>query len=439
LVVLAALGVAACGDDDDAASNTPRPSGTGATTTGAATATGASQVGGSVDVLGIWGDTELTNFESMIAPWKSEQGAEVAFTGTRSITTDLNTRVDGGSPPDVAIPAETGLFNQYASEGKLKPLSDCPGLEEQVREDYPQSFVDLATVDGELYGFFMKADTKGTIFYNPELFTANNWEPLGDDANFDDLVALSDEIKNSGTVPPWSIGLEAGAGSGFPGTDFIQQVLLNEHGADTYDGIIDGSIPYTDPAMADSWQKFGQIALTEGYTSQGSAQGMIATNFNDATFVPFTDPPGAAMTYLGAFAEGILRGQFPDIEPATDFDFFTFPGGGATGGANIVYAFNTNPTVCSFLSYMASAEAQQIWVDLGGFTSVNTKIPVSSYPGPVAQKAADKLINAPSFRFDLDDAIGGATQQAIFTGITSFLQDPDSLDSILQNIESTRQ
>ncbi len=115
-----------------------------------------------------------------------------------------------------------------------------------------------------------------------------------------------------------------------------------------------------------------------------------------------------------------------------------FPGGAVTGGANIVYTFNMTPTVCSFLKHMASAEAQVIWVKAGGFTSVNKKVPTTDYPDAVAKKAAEQLLNAPSFRFDLDDSIGGATQQAIFTGVTSYLQDPNSLDTILQNIQSTR-
>ena len=106
----------------------------------------------------------------MVKPW----GGKVDFTGTRDITSLLTTRVEGGSPPDVAIPAEVGLFQQFAKEGKLKPLSDCPGLEDKIKAEYPQAFIDLGTVDGKLYGFFMKADSKATIFYNPKFFTTNN-------------------------------------------------------------------------------------------------------------------------------------------------------------------------------------------------------------------------------------------------------------------------
>src|SRR5690606_32829666 len=104
------------------------------------------------------------------------------------------------------------------------------------------------------------------------------WEPLTADSSFDDLLALSEQIAATG-LPPWSIGVEAAGDSGWPGTDWIQQILLNEAGAEVYDGIVDGSVPFTDPAMRSAWERFGEIALTEGWTVQGGAEGINATNF----------------------------------------------------------------------------------------------------------------------------------------------------------------
>src|SRR6185437_13337727 len=96
-----------------------------------------------------------------------------------------------------------------------------------------------------------------------------------------------------------------------------------------------------------------------------------ATNFQDSAYPPFTDTPKAGMVYLGSFASGFIQTQFPNDKAGTDYDFMTWPGGKITGSANIVYAFKANPTVCSYLKYLASAQAQSIWVKAGGFTSVN--------------------------------------------------------------------
>ena len=144
------------------------------------------------------------------------------------------------------------------------------------------------------------------------------------------------------------------------------------------------------------------------------------------------------MVYLGGFASGFITDQFPDAVAGEDFDFFPFPGGGVTGGATIVYAFNDDETTCSFLNYVASAEAQRIWVDGGGFTSVNSQVSLDAYPNVVARAQAEQLAGAEVFRFDLDDAIGGALQLAFFDGVTQYLANPDDLDSILSGIEAAR-
>ncbi|MGE5597228.1 MAG: ABC transporter substrate-binding protein [Hyphomicrobiales bacterium] len=437
MALMVALVSAACGDDDDDDDDDGGTTGTTATTGSPSSGGGDETNLGDVDVLGIWGSEEVTNFEAMVKPWQDRTGGKMNFTGTRDITAQLTLRVEGNNPPDVAAPAEVGLFQQFAREGKIISLDQCEGLESIIKDSYPQAFQDLGTVDGKLYGFFMKADTKATIWYNPHVFQDKGVEPLDANASFDDLIDLSNKLKDGG-IAPWSMGVESAESSGWPGTDWIQQIILNEQGEETYDGLIDGSVKFTDPKVKQAWEDFGKIALTDGYVTQGGAAGINATNFQDSVFPPFQDPPGAAMTYLGGFASGFIADQFPNAKPVTDYDFFTFPGGKVTGGANIVYAFNNDPTTCSFLKWLAGAESQSIWVKAGGFTSVNKNVSLDDYPDEISKRQAQQLLEAESFRFDLDDAIGGGLQQAYFTGITQYLQNPGSLDSILQNIEAAR-
>ena len=410
----AGLALVGCGDDDE------------------------DDVLGTADVLGVWGGgDELARFEAMVRPWEARTGGRLAFTGTRDLTELLTTRVEGGNAPDIALPPELGTLRDFARAGRLVPLADLD-LEEAVRANYPEGFIDLGTVDGTLYAFAMKADTKGTIFYNSKLFADNGWQPLTANSSFSDLVALTEEIKATG-LTPWSMGVESGGASGWPGTDWVQELILGEPGgAAVNDGVIDGSIPFTDPRVKAAWEKFGQIALTDGNVVQGGAEGINATGFIDASFPPFQDPPTAAMFYLGGFAAGFIIGQFPDAVPGEDFDFFPFPGGGVAGGANLVYAFNDDETTRSLMQYLASAAAQQIWVNLGGFNSVHSAIDFSRYPDPVSRRLAESLLDAKAFRFDLDDTVGGGFQQAFWVGVTSYLANPGDLDSILESIEAAR-
>ena len=436
LGVLGALFLVSCGDDDDSEDDVPNTVPT-AGSPGAGRTPASNDQPGEVDVMGIWGGEELTNFEAMTKPWVG-RGGKVNFTGTRNITADLTLRVEGGNPPDVAIPAEIGLFEQFAKDGELISLDQCDGLQDLIESKYPQGFRDLATVDGKLYGFFMKADTKATVWYNPQVFETNDVDPLDAGADFDDLVQVSEKLKKAG-IAPWSIGVESAEASGWPGSDWIQQLILNgDDGEEVYDGLIDGTVKFTDPRVKEAWERFETMALTDGYTAQDGATGINATNFQDSVQPAFGPSPSAAMVMLGGFASGFITEQYPDAEAGEDYDFFTFPGGKVTGGANIVYAFNDDPATCSFLNYLASGDAQQIWVEAGGFTSVNEDVDVKAYPDEIARKQAEQLLDAETFRFDLDDAIGGALQTTYFAGITEFLSDPDSLDTILAQIEASR-
>jgi len=392
---------------------------------------------GDVTVLGIWDGEELASFEAMVAEYE-DAGGNVDFTGTRDITDELARQTAAGNPPDVAIPAEVGLFNEFARNGQIISLDQCDGLDRLVRDRYPQGFIDLGTVDGKLYGFFVKADTKGTIWYNPSVFAENDVEPLPNSATFDDLVELSQELIGRG-VTPWSIGVGSDATTGWPATDWIQQIILNgPDGESVYDGLIDGSVPFTDARVKAAFERFGEIVLGDGMTAQAGAPAIIATDFEDSVEPPFDEPPTAAMVFLGGFASGFITARYPDLVPVEDYDFFTFPGGAITGGANIVYAFNDEPATCSLLTYLASSAAQQVWVERGGFTSVNADVPLDAYGDAIDRKQAEQLLGANVFRFDLDDAIGGDLQQALFQGMVDFLTNPDDLDAILAEIEAAR-
>ncbi len=390
-----------------------------------------------VNVLGVWGGDELASFQAMVAPWENQTGLAMGFSGTRDLIAVLTTRIQAGNPPDVAILPNPGQMVELARDGELIALDSFLDMN-TIQQDYAQSWIDLGTVDGSLYGIFMKADSKSTVWYDPKVFQANNWTVPD---TWDEMIALSDTILASGEMAPWSVAVESGEASGWPATDWIEQILLNESGGEVFDQWVSHDIPWTDPAIKSAWEKFGVIVLTPGYVP-GGATAALATNFVDGSYLPFDDPPKAAMYYLGAFTQGFIAAQFPDLQPDEDYSFFPFPtitpeyAGAVTGGANVVVVFKDNAATRSFVEYLASPEAQQIWVDLGGFTAVNKRVSLDAYPDPLARRAAEQLTAATIFRFDADDSMPSAVQKAFWDGTLAYLQNPSELDDILAQIEA---
>jgi alpha-glucoside transport system substrate-binding protein len=260
------------------------------------------------------------------------------------------------------------------------------------------------------------------------------------------------------------MGVEDGTSGGWVGTDWIAQIFLSRYGGDAYDQWVNHEIPWTDPRIKDAWEMWGDIVYTEGYVP-GGAIAVLATNFRDASYWPFQNPPQAAMYYEGDFIEGFIKTQFPDLVAGQDYSFFPFPSiaptsssvpsispslspavsppasptaqQAVTGGADLVTACKDTQVVRSFVSYLMTPQAQTIWVERGGFTSVNTAVDLSAYPNELARKSAQELLNASSLRFGAGDLMPSAVQTAWWSGILQYLQDRSALDSILQNIENT--
>src|SRR5881394_2426553 len=84
----------------------------------------AQNVSGSVSVTGIWVGEEQKSFQAVIDDFKSRfPDVKVTYsTAGNNLPTVLTTAVQGGSPPDVAIPAQPGLVNTFVRQHKLKPL-----------------------------------------------------------------------------------------------------------------------------------------------------------------------------------------------------------------------------------------------------------------------------------------------------------------------------
>ncbi|HUF54832.1 MAG TPA: extracellular solute-binding protein [Dehalococcoidia bacterium] len=438
LAILSLAAFAACGDDDDDddGGETTAP---GETDDGEPTDDGGGGDIGSVDVIGLWGAEEEDNLRALVAPWEDETGGSLSYTGTRDDVETVRTRVEGGDPPDVYFPASLGFFRELQADGELMPLSSCANLDLAELESMYGASLDDFTIDGEVYGFLFKSGMKGTVWYSPTAFSDANYEVP---ETYDELIALSDQIVSDGGTP-WSVAEFANGGTGFPGSDFIQQFLIKEFGPEVYDQVASGEIPYTDDRVKSAWEKYGEIVLTDGYVVGGPTQA-LATTFSEGSLPLFEDPPGAYMHYLGAFNSGFITDTslgFPEgLVAGEDFDFFRFPtidsefAGAVTGDGNMAVIFNNDETTCSFLEHVASPEAQEIWVGAGGFLSVNNQVPTSAYPNEIDQRVAEVLGSTDAiFRFDLDDAQGSAPQVAVFAGVQEYIQGGD-LDDILSQI-----
>jgi alpha-glucoside transport system substrate-binding protein len=84
------------------------------------------------------------------------------------------------------------------------------------------------------------------------------------------MIALSDKIAADGATP-WSIAMGSGDATGWPGTDWVEDIMLRTVGTEVYDQWVNHEIPWTDPRVKKAWEIFGQIGLNEKYVFGGAS------------------------------------------------------------------------------------------------------------------------------------------------------------------------
>jgi alpha-glucoside transport system substrate-binding protein len=426
--LLAAVAIAAAACSTPGTTTAPTSAATpppaGSSEPGASPSAGG-QIGGVVTVIGTWGGSEAESFEAMIKPFEDSTGVDVQFTGTRDINTVLSTGVASGILPDVAGLPGPGQLVEWAKAGAIKPLDDVLDTA-TYKADTAPALVELGTVDGKISGIFIKAAVKGLIWYNPKVYTG------GEPASWDALTGTSPAPASN----LWCIGLESGAASGWPGTDWIEDFVLRQAGPDVYDAWVAGTQKWTSPEIKAAFEAFGAVAAA----SYGGSNAILTTNFGDGGNQLFTDPPGCLFHHQASFITDFFKNQGGAADG--DYDFFRMPDinpsfqGATTGAGDLFGMFNDTPQARALMAYLVTPEAQSIWVERGGALSANTK--VTAYPDDISKRSAEILANAGVFRFDGSDLMPVAMNDAFWKAILDYVKDPSQLDSILANLDTVQ-
>jgi len=389
--------------------------------------------GGAVTVLGVWGGDEFESFSAAVAPFTEKTGIGMAFETTKEQSTVLVTRFKAGNPPDIAILPQPGLLVDMAKMGALVPIDTFMDMD-QLKKDYTQSWIDLGSYDGKLYGVWVKGALKSLVWYSPKAFAAKGYEVP---TTWDEMIALSDQIVADGGTP-WCVGLESGSASGWPGTDWIEDIMLRTAGPKVYDQWVNHEIPWTDPAVKKAWELFGQIVLNPQYC-WGGPNGVMTTGFGDSPTPLFDNPPGCYMHRQASF----ITSFFPEGVTSDDYSVFPFPpidpqwGTPALGAGDVAVMLRDTPQARAFMQYLATPQPAEIWASRGGFISPNRGVNLSVYPDDIIRKQAEVLSGAKVFRFDGSDLMPAAVGAGTFwSGVMDYVGG-ENLDKVLQTIEAS--
>jgi alpha-glucoside transport system substrate-binding protein len=391
---------------------------------------GSGGTGKSVTVIGTWGGDEEKAFKAMVAPWEAKNGATVKYTGTRDLNAVLTTGVASGVLPDMAGLPGPGQMAEFAKGGSLKPLDGVLDIAKYKEETAP-ALVELGTVDGKISGVFIKAAVKGLIWYSPKLHDWSSAPPK----TWDELQSQATANKGDANAI-WCVGVESGAASGWPGTDWIEDIVLRQAGPEKYNQWWQGTLKWSSPEIKAAFETFGDVVEN----ADGGSNTVLTTNFEVGGDGLFKSPPGCVFHHQASFITGL--GGFKTAAAGTDYNFFPFPDidpqftGAVEGAGDLFGMFHDTAEAKSLMAYLVTAEAQDIWVKLGGALSANKN--AKSYPDDIAKRSAELLTNAKSFAFDASDLMPTAMNQAFWTAILDYTKDPGKLDTILADLDKVQ-
>ncbi|MFI8966402.1 ABC transporter substrate-binding protein [Streptomyces sp. NPDC053493] len=344
-------------------------------------------------------DREADLFEETWADFAACTGIDVRYEGDGEFEAQIQIRVEGGKAPDVAFFPQPGLLARFARAGRLKPAS--AGLTALAEQGWSQDWNNYATVDGTLYGTPLVANVKSFVWYSPAFFRDRG---LTVPRTWAELMDVTEKVAASG-VKPWCAGVESGEATGWPLTDWIEDVLLRQQGPEVYDRWVAHEIPFDDPRVIRAMDTVGSLLKNDRYANGGfgPARSMASISYQEAG-APVLSGDCAMHRQASFYAEQWPEGT--EIGPDKDVFAFLLPGQDRTGrpvlgGGVFAAAFSDRPEVRAFQEYLASADFAKTRMRKGPFVSAHKGVDPDDAASPV-DRLSVQLLQDPRTRFRFD-------------------------------------
>ncbi len=388
-----------------------------------------------VVVDGPFADADTVKFEQSVVAFEEATGIDVQYIGGKEFEGSIGVRVEAGDAPDIADFPQPGLLATFARQGYVVDPTTFIS-QEWLAQQYNQSWLDMANINDQVAGVWHRFNGKSLVWYPKDDFDAAGYTVP---ETWDDLMALTQQIADDGD-PAWCIGIESGAATGWPATDWTEDLMLRTTSLENYDAWVSGELPFDSPEVRTAIETFSEIWFNPDYVF-GGTNGIVSTNFGDSPAPMFEDPPGCWLHRQGNF----ITGFFPaDAEAGVDYDFFYLPpvsdefGRPFLVAGDIMAMFNDRPEVRAVMEFFTTPQSASGWLDTGGALAAHQTATPDMYGVALERGIAELVAQATSFRFDASDLMPGEVGAGSFwKGMTDYVSGAADLDTILPEIDAS--
>ena len=384
--------------------------------------------------------------QKFLTAWKDFErctGINIVYEGTNTFEQLLTQRIQAGNPPALAFIPQPGLIAKVAgmSGGAIAAPA---AVQANAAKYWSQSWVDFATVDGKFYGAPVGSNLKSLVWYSPTTFKANGWTVP---TTWQGMMDLSATIAKSGKMKPWCGGIGSGTATGWPSTDWLEEIVLRQSGPDVYDQWVSHQVKFNSPQITQAMNTLAGWMKNPAWDNAGygDVKTIATTTFQNAG-KPILDGQCAMLQQASfyaaqwlSFKPSVTFGESGDINafylPAMNSQF----GKPVEGAGEFDVAFDSKPATVAVQTYLSSAEFATAKAKIGGWVSANNGVPLDSYSSPIDKVSAEILTDKSStVRFDASDLMPAAVGAGSFwTQMTAWFAQNKSTAQVLSNIDST--
>ena len=395
--------------------------------------------GTKVTMTGPFTDEDAVKFNNSVKAFEGATGIDIQYEGSKEFEASIAVRVQAGDVPDVVDFPQPGLLGTFVKQGKVVPVSAAISAG-WLKENYLQSWLDMATMTGadgkaDMYGVWHRFSGKSQVWYPKKAWDAAGYKIP---TTWDELLALTEQIAKDGD-PAWCVGIESGAATGWPATDWTEEMMLRTTSLENYDKWVKGELKFASPEVKKAVETFANVWNNDKYVYGGKAS-IVTTFFGDAPTPMFENPPKCWLHKQGNF----ITSFFPkEAKAGVDYDFFYMPPVDAQYGkpylvaGDIMAMFHDRPEVRAVMQFFSTGESVKGWPASAGTLSMHNDSQLDWYGDPVERKIAETVKGATSVRFDASDLMPGEVGSGSeWKGFTDYFSGAKDLDTVLQTIDA---
>lgn len=381
-------------------------------------------------------------FEESWAEFETCTGIDIVYEGSDQFEAQLPTRIAGGNAPDIAFIPQPGLLQKLVQAGG--PVAAPEAVVANVDQYWNPAWKSYGTVDGTFYAAPLGSNMKSFVWYSPKKFA--EWG-ITVPTTWDEMFAAADAIAAAG-VKPFCGGIESGGATGWPSTDWLEQIVLRTQGGEVYDKWVSHEIKFDSPEITAAMDILAGWMKNPDYVNGGfgDVKTIATTAFQDAGGPILAGE--CAMLQQASFYANFWENFQPGTTIAEDGDVFAFylpavdeaiAPNPVVGGGEFVTAFSDRPEVATVQAFLSSAEFATAKASKGTWVSANSGVPLETYANPIDALSAQYLTDpAGTFRFDASDLMPAAVGAGSFwKEMTAWFAEDKPTADVLKAIDAS--